>query len=412
MADGKDSRISAIVNYPFAIRLACSAARSTKNPEPHQPDRYGSSLASYLDPSRRYRVPSLGMLRALLGASVLLLVSVFFAYVLAPIVESLQRRIRVGRRRRPAPRAAVIAALYLALAIGGIAAWKPALGPLTYFLRTSAPVAIDRLFGNRGGGPIDQAVTAVSRFPAGGDLAAEALRRAIRYLEAEVRTTFRDVVAASQYAAWLLVAPIVAFVLLTGAPAFRRSAGRLLPHGHLQWRAGEYLRDVNSALAGYVRAQLAAAVIVGTLCVFGFSMLQVPFAVSMGLAAGALELVPAVGPATALVMASSQAAGNQALALVAFLAALRLVQDYVIYPRLIRRGMHLATPVVIVAIWCGAVLVGAAGVIIAIPAAGFASVSLRHWREYRAIEQLVREAARRTTEASAQPPTSSFNERS
>jgi predicted PurR-regulated permease PerM len=49
---------------------------------------------------------------------------------------------------------------------------------------------------------------------------------------------------------------------------------------------------------------------------------------------------------------------------------------------------------VIIAVWCGAALDGAAGVILAIPVAGFLSVSLRHWREYREIERLVRSANR------------------
>jgi hypothetical protein len=48
-----------------------------------------------------------------------------------------------------------------------------------------------------------------------------------------------------------------------GAPSFQRSALRVLPRGHLRWRGEEYLRDVNSALAGYVRAQTAAGVLVG-----------------------------------------------------------------------------------------------------------------------------------------------------
>ena len=61
-----------------------------------------------------------------------------------------------------------------------------------------------------------------------------------------------------------------------------------------------------------------------------------------------------------------------------------------IYPRLIRHGMHMSTLAVILTIWIGAALAGAAGVILAIPVAGFLSVSYRHWREYRDIERLVR----------------------
>jgi predicted PurR-regulated permease PerM len=80
------------------------------------------------------------------------------------------------------------------------------------------------------------------------------------------------------------------------------------------------------------------------------------------------------------------------LAVLAFLIVFRGVQDYVVYPRLIRRGMHLSSVAVIVSIWCGAALNGAAGVVLAIPVAGFLSVSFRHWREYRAIERLVRTA--------------------
>jgi predicted PurR-regulated permease PerM len=185
---------------------------------------------------------------------------------------------------------------------------------------------------------------------------------------------------------------VVAFLLLTLAPGFRRSTLRVLPHGHLQWRAEEYLRDVNSALAGYVRAQAAAGVIVGVLCVVGFALLRLPSAVSLGVTAGVLELVPAIGPLTAMLVAGTQA-GDRVWEAIAFLGALRVVQDYVIYPRLIRRGMHMSTPAVILTIWFGAVLAGAAGVILAIPIAGFLSVSLRHWREYREIERLIRAAA-------------------
>ena len=114
----------------------------------------------------------------------------------------------------------------------------------------------------------------------------------------------------------------------------------------------------------------------------------------MGVAAGVHELVPAIGPLTASLMAVTRAM-DRLLAIIVFLGALRVVQDYLIYPRLIRRGMHLSTPAVIVTLWCGAALAGAAGVVLAIPLAGCLSVSVRHWREYQDIERLVRAAAQK-----------------
>jgi predicted PurR-regulated permease PerM len=145
---------------------------------------------------------------------------------------------------------------------------------------------------------------------------------------------------------------------------------------------------VNSALAGYVRAQAAAALFVGVVCVGGFVLLGVRSAISMGVLAGVLELVPAIGPLTVLLIACAQ--GDQVLAVVIFLLTLRLVQDYVVYPRLIRHGMHLSTLAVILTVWAGAAIAQAPGVILAIPIAGFISVSMRHYREYREIERLVR----------------------
>ena len=66
----------------------------------------------------------------------------------------------------------------------------------------------------------------------------------------------------ARYVKWLAVPPVIAFLLLAYTPGFRQSALNTLPHGHLRWRGDEYLSDVNSALAGYVRAQLTAGTLV------------------------------------------------------------------------------------------------------------------------------------------------------
>jgi len=328
--------------------------------------------------------------RVVESGSVLLLLSVFFAYVLAPAVSAVRRRVRIGRRQRPVSDAAAIALLYIVLFVPAALAWRSSAARVSHWVHVTAPEAVDRLFRSDGFTPLTNTIARSPLSPAARTALVQRVDRGIRYLERETRQGLDDLLTAAPYAPWLAVAPVLAFLLLTGAPSFQRSALRVLPHGHLKWRGEEYLRDVNSALAGYVRAQSAAALIVGAACVCGFVLLGVPSAVSMGVAAGILELIPAIGPLTTVIMAVAQA-GDRALVVIAFLLALRIVQDYVVYPKLVRRGMHLSTPAVIVTIWIGAVLAGAAGVILALPVAGFLSVSLRHWREYRDIERLVRQ---------------------
>jgi predicted PurR-regulated permease PerM len=326
---------------------------------------------------------------AIQGGAVLVLLSVFFAHVLAPAVVALRRRVRIGPRQRPISRPLAILFLYLVVFVPGALVWRSSRAAAVHWVHVTAPAAVERLFSGGHFAPFERLI-ARAPMSAGArtDLIAR-LERGMDYIERETRATLSDMIAAARYAEWLAVTPLLAFILLSVAPGFRRSTLRVLPHGHLQWRAEEYLRDVNSALAGYVRAQGAAAVIVGVICVAGFALIGIPSAVSLGVAAGVLELVPAIGPLTAMLVAGAQA-GDRVLAVLAFLGALRVLQDYVIYPRLIRHGMHMSTVAVILTIWAGAALAGAAGVILAIPVAGFLSVSYRHWREYRDIERLVK----------------------
>ena len=317
----------------------------------------------------------------------LLLLSFFFAYILAPALPPVRRRVRLDRRQRPISDAAAILLIYVVIFVPAGLLWRSSQASVRHWIAVTAPSHVDRLFA---AGPIVPLDRAFAHAP----LSAAARERLTRVstwmaasLERHTRATLGELIEAARYARWLLITPVIAFLLLTGAPAFQRSALRVLPHGHLQWRFEEYLRDVNSALAGYVRAQAAAGLIVGLECVAGFLLLGIPSAISLGVLAGILELVPALGPLTTLLIATAQS--EHAVTTVLFLAMLRVVQDYVIYPRLIRHGMHLSTIAVIVTVWTGAVLAGAPGVILAIPAAGCLSVSVRHWREYRDIERLV-----------------------
>ena len=326
------------------------------------------------------------------GGSVLLLLSVFFAYLLAPAVDIVSRTVRIGRRGRPVSRGAALALLYAILSVPIALAWRFSSAPIAEWVHVTAPGAVDHLFSGGDFETIDRLITTAPLPASARPVLKRRVDGAIAYIQRQAHTTLDTLIDAARYAALLGVTPVLAFLLLTAWPAFRRSTLRVLPRGHLQWRGEEYLQDVNSALAGYIRAQAAAGVIVGLICVSGFGLLGVPSAVSMGVAAGILELVPAIGPVTTMLIAVMQA-GDRALPVVAFLAALRIVQDTIVYPRLIRHGMHLSTPAVVLSVWAGGAIGGAGGVILAIPVAGFLSVSLRHWREYRDIERLVRTSA-------------------
>ena len=127
-------------------------------------------------------------------------------------------------------------------------------------------------------------------------------------------------------------------------------------------------------------------------CALGFTLLGLPSPLVLGVIAGICEFVPLVGPLLVAVLAAVVAVlhGGTFLAfmVLVFLAVLRIVQDYVVYPRLIGQGIHLHPLAVIIAILSGAELAGMAGIFLAIPVVAILTVSYRHWLEHRGSEGL------------------------
>jgi predicted PurR-regulated permease PerM len=99
-----------------------------------------------------------------------------------------------------------------------------------------------------------------------------------------------------------------------------------------------------------------------------------------------LEFIPLIGPlvlATIAVVIAALHDPMLAFWTAVFLAVLRVVEDYVIYPRLIGRDIQLHPLVVILAVLAGAELDGIAGIFIAIPVVALVTVVGRHWLEWR-----------------------------
>jgi predicted PurR-regulated permease PerM len=182
---------------------------------------------------------------------------------------------------------------------------------------------------------------------------------------------------------------VIAFLLVAQWPTFQRAAARAVPTPHLRWRTDQLLHQVNEVLSAYTRAQALSALIVGLICGIGFVLMKLPNAAMLGIVAGLLEVIPIAGPLAVAISATSVASPSQVLIVLAFLGTLRVLQDYFIYPRLIRRAMHLHPVAVVLAIWVGAMAGGVVGVCLSVPTVGVLQVARRHWREYRDIERLV-----------------------
>lgn len=337
---------------------------------------------------------ALWMLYRLSGVILLVILAVFFAYLVAPLVELACRPLIVGGRARVMPRALAIGVVYL-LIFGSVGAaltfLLPRLGTqITQFVQ-QVPTYV---------GFLRAQIERLSQIYANYQLPA-AVREAVNAAALRtIETTGKYVteglgrflIESIGYLPWLILIPILAFFLLKDAASLRQSALRVLPRGAWRWRGDEFFDEVNSTLAAYIRAQLLACLLIGTVCTLGFYLIRLPYGLLLGVVAGLLEFIPLVGPLVVAVLATLLASFysvKQAIAVVVFLGVLRIVHDYVTYPRLIGHGIHLHPLVVILAILSGAELAGVAGIFLAIPVVAVVSVSYRHWLQHRGSEGLV-----------------------
>jgi predicted PurR-regulated permease PerM len=342
------------------------------------------------------------------GVLLLVVLSIFFAYLIAPLVEFFHRPFMLRGRQRLMPRVAAIGIVY-ALIFGSLGLTifllLPQIGDQFTQLGRQAPgyykglsdrvQSLNRLF--------DRLPTPAR------DSVKETIGQTITQLGDYIQASAVEAAAfALSHGFWLVLIPILAFFLLKDADSFRRSALRMLPRGRLRWRGDELFQDVNSALAAYIRAQLIACLLIGVVCTVGFMILGVPYALVLGIVAGVLEFIPLAGPLVvgilAVLVASFHSSGT-AVGTLVFLVILRIVHDYVTYPRIIGSGIHLHPLAVILAILCGAELAGIAGIFLAIPVIAIVSVSYRHWMEHRGKDEgIVATLLQPAEEAVTAPP--------
>lgn len=317
---------------------------------------------------------------------IVLILAMFLAYVIAPLVELVQSPVSLRRRSRRLPRAAAVAVVYLLLA-GGIGAgaailWPSAARQLEE-ARVHAPMYTEsfRAWEHRWTRQYERLQIPIELRRSIDQSVLGAGDTAVAY----VRGSLLNLIGALADVPWLVLVPVLAFFMLKDAAGIRRTILIALPH-RIQLRAHRLFEELNSTLAAYVRAQLIACVIVGSLCGVGFALLGNPYAILLGVLAAVLEFIPLIGPTVVAVVAVLIASMHDPVLAVwtaMFLAVVRVVEDYVIYPRLIGRDIELHPLVVILAVLAGAELGGIAGIFIAVPVVALVTVAVRHWLEWR-----------------------------
>jgi predicted PurR-regulated permease PerM len=172
---------------------------------------------------------------------------------------------------------------------------------------------------------------------------------------------------------------ILTVYLLTDLPRIRRLAYRLTP-ANRRPRVILIGDEISAKVGRYVLGNLLTSLIAGVGTFLWLLAFGIPYPVVLGLMVAILDLVPVVGSTIAGVIVSLIALAVSlpiAIATAVFYVVYRLLEDYLIVPRVIGRAVDIPATATIVAVLIGGTAFGLLGALVAIPAAAAIDILLR-----------------------------------
>jgi predicted PurR-regulated permease PerM len=171
-------------------------------------------------------------------------------------------------------------------------------------------------------------------------------------------------------AIFLVLIPILALIFVKDGPQIRETLLREINPETTRARLSRILSDLHEALGQYVRA--LGLLSLATLIAYGvfFSVTGVPYAILLAAIAAILEIIPLLGPLAAALIAlfvAGVSGYDHLLWIAGFILGYRIFQDYVLSPYLMAGGIGMHPALVIFGLLAGEQLGGVAGIFLSIP---------------------------------------------
>jgi predicted PurR-regulated permease PerM len=169
---------------------------------------------------------------------------------------------------------------------------------------------------------------------------------------------------------YLVIIPILAFFFLKDAESIREQLLAFVSQGPHREMLADIMADIQLVLAGYMRALVVLTLVAFAAYGIFFTIMGVPYGVLLAAIAGMLEFIPTLGPiaASLLVFLAAGLGASHVLAVAIFLPIFRILQDDVISPRLMGKGVQLHPLLVMFGVFAGVKVAGAAGAFLSVPA--------------------------------------------
>jgi predicted PurR-regulated permease PerM len=315
--------------------------------------------------ARRAFVTTLVALAVIVGALALWKVKIVLALVFLGLILAAAMRPGVEwLRQRHVPRGAGVLLHYLALlGVFALLTWlivPQALGEVQQALHGKGAVSEVHQAAVHTNGIEHRFLVVLDRrlrhLPSASELVHPALTITRAALEVLAAILFTLAVAAY----WILERERASRLFLSLLPRERRKVVR------------DTSELIEAKLGAFVRGQLLMITFVSTVLSAAFFALGLPYWLLLGVFAGLVEMVPVVGPLIAggvAVLVALTVSWQTAVLTAVAVYGLRLLQDYVINPRVMGRAVGLSPLVVLITVSVVALLLGPFYVLLSVPIA-------------------------------------------
>lgn len=147
------------------------------------------------------------------------------------------------------------------------------------------------------------------------------------------------------------------------------------------WTRRTVWLEVEEKLGGWVRGQLILMLAIGIMAGIGYTVIGLPNAALLAVAAGLFEIVPMLGPVLAFapaVLVALTIDPSKALIVIVYALVIQQIESNVLVPRVMRETVGVSPLTVLLGILIGAALYGLPGAFLAVPVAGAVQVLLAH----------------------------------
>lgn len=179
-----------------------------------------------------------------------------------------------------------------------------------------------------------------------------------------------------------VITPVVAFYMLLDWDKMTRAVDGWIPRDHLA-DVRAIARDIDVAVAGFVRGQGTLCLILGVFYAIGLTMVGLNFGLLIGLFAGLVSFIPYVGSLLGLVLSVGVALvqfwpeWHWVVAVAAIFFTGQFIEGNILQPNLVGKSVGLHPVWLMFALVAFGALFGFVGLLIAVPAAAAVGVLVR-----------------------------------